>query len=719
MIILDTETCGLHSAAVLLQYAEDNGEIKLYNFWKNPIGETLSLIEWICSQDICGFNLTFDWYHLVKIYNLFAAFGDLDAIPEDYIDDIHNLQKVARDGLCLKPKRACDLMLHARKGPYQSTMDRKPIIIKRVPTKLAWQLAKELEQRVKLKDIYFARRADKHSDRWKVEDTDDINFKNIVLRFNASAALKVLAADALGEDPSKILLFADVEVPKQFWPEEFGFSPTHGNWNKVISYHISHWEHNQLARKYAAKDIELTRKLWEFFGCPEPGDNDSELACMAAAVRWKGFKVDIPKLKELKKEAIKKIEKVPIDHHAVKRWIYPDLSNDERLLLGGSTKKTNLELIATWNDHPAQIKAQQVLEARRYGKKNELYDKLIFAERFHVSVKIIGALSGRMSGSDGLNAQGIDHTIEVRQCFPLAQDGYVLCGGDFESFEVTIAEANYNDPRLRKDLLSGKKVHCIMGMMLYPGTTYDDITNSKGTKKDMYDAGKKGFFLVMYGGNAFTITDRLGVETSIAEKAFESLYLKYPNIRKEQKKVEEAFGSMRQPGGLGRKVIWNEPQEYIESMLGFRRYFTLENQIAKTLFDLAESPPEEWLALADKIVRRDREQLVGNAVRSALFGAAFGMQSKNIRAANNHRIQSTGAGITKHLQRRLWDLQPCGVHEYKIMPFNVHDEVLAPMKREIMPLARQVVHETVEHYRSVIPLIGMEWKEDLASWADK
>ena len=47
---------------------------------------------------------------------------------------------------------------------------------------------------------------------------------------------------------------------------------------------------------------------------------------------------------------------------------------------------------------------------------------------------------------------------------------------------------------------------------------------------------------------------------------------------------------MRQPGGIGSKVEWHEPADFVESMLGFRRYFTLENRICKTLFDLADDP---------------------------------------------------------------------------------------------------------------------------------
>ena len=39
---LDTETCGLHSMMVLLQYAEEDGPIMLHEVWRRPIRETLA-----------------------------------------------------------------------------------------------------------------------------------------------------------------------------------------------------------------------------------------------------------------------------------------------------------------------------------------------------------------------------------------------------------------------------------------------------------------------------------------------------------------------------------------------------------------------------------------------------------------------------------------------------------------------------------------------------
>jgi hypothetical protein len=59
-----------------------------------------------------------------------------------------------------------------------------------------------------------------------------------------------------------------------------------------------------------------------------------------------------------------------------------------------------------------------------------------------------------MAGADQLNAQGIKRTKEVRSKFPLAFGELELHGGDFEAFEVVLADSAYNDSALRKDLLT-------------------------------------------------------------------------------------------------------------------------------------------------------------------------------------------------------------------------------------------------------------------------
>ena len=102
---------------------------------------------------------------------------------------------------------------------------------------------------------------------------------------------------------------------------------------------------------------------------------------------------------------------------------------------------------------------------------------------------------------------------------------------------------------------------------------------------------------------------------------------------------------------------------------------------------------------------------------SALYGAAFGIQGAVMRAAGNHVIQSSGAIITKRLQRRIWDIQPAGVHSWVVRPMQNHDEVNAAVDGpETAQKVAAVVYSTVESYRPKVPLIAMKW-ERMRNWA--
>lgn len=770
MIYLDTETVGFHGLPLLIQYAIDEGEVQMHNVWKSQVGETKELIAKITEQEVCGFNLAFDWFHLCKTYTIWDLM-DEDAIPEDCIEEIAIKEPMARTGKCLKPKAALDLMLHARKGPFQSLMDRSDIFIRRVPAVLAPMLAAELERRIELDGIYFSGRKDKYAPKWQVKDIVDdegiidSDFKNVVLAFNASGKLKNLAVHiGLAKPEDLLMLGREVGVEDKFRPVEFGFAPFamaigkpgnwKGTWPDVIQRHIDYWSYNPLARKYASNDIVYTRGLRHYFNDPPAGDNDSELACMVGAVRWHGYTIDTKKILELRTKAIERSHLAPKDPQRVKDYILPVLDETERLCLldpqgKTSTKKPFLEAISRWQDdagakHPAAIRAKEVLDARKAKKEWELYDKLLVAGRLHASFVVIGTLSSRMAGADGLNAQGINHKTEVRACFPLADTGYVLCGGDFESFEVVLADAVYDDPALRAEItteypcdwctpenrnpkckkcegtgLWTKKIHALFAMELYPSDTYDMILKSKGSDDDRYLKGKSGVFSQIYGGDENTIKNKLAIDIEVALRATQNFSRKYAGVGKARRRIFDKFCSMRQPKGIGTAVVWNEPADYIESLFGFRRYFTLENKICKALFQLANDPPASWKALKIKVVRRERIQTAAGAAMSAIYGAAFQIQASNMRAAANHEIQSSGAEITKTVQRNVWDIQPSGINEWRVIPMNIHDEILTPTLPEYVPVVEETVRRTVESFRKKVPLIAIDWKNGLSSWAAK
>jgi len=837
-IFYDTETVGLQGPIVLLQYAQGDDPVSLHSVWTEPISDTMEIIEWMMNNagGVIGFNLAFDHFHLCQLYTTLARLrsqvGD-DELPEEHINLYAELEPGARDGDCLKPVSVCDLMLVARRGPYQSMMARKPIRIRKVPAILAIPLAAELEERLVLNEIYFSKRKNKNLPKWQVKECRDRKnsnrvdpaFNDIVLDFKASTALKVIANDMLGEDRygRQRFTYGDIELNKKHYPGELGYAPfalatstakarwrisdkfpirkirRKYSWPGVIKHHISHWTYGTHARMYAEDDVKDTRGIWKGFDYPQLGDVDSELACMVGAVRWRGFTIDPSKIQNFKEEAIKIAKRAPRSPREVKDYLSPLMTPIEKLSFTTTDKVTLTNMagdpenaIIGWQvdcpdcngvgtrdvlpmleasmtrgmptlvekpkvlevpcttcegsggvDHPVTEKARLVLKSRKAKKDIEIYDKLLIADRFHASFSVIGTLSSRMSGSDNLNPQAIRNDKTFRSAFTLAHSNSVLCGGDFSSFEVSLAEANYNDAKLREQLLSTTecylcggqnpeckdcfgtnktpmKIHALFGTMCFPQMSYAEIVKNK----IIYTRSKSGFFSQIYGGNFSTLMSRLGVDEESAMKAEARFTNTYDGVKRARQLIFDKFCSMRQPNGIGTKVIWHEPSDYIENMLDppFRRYFLLENQIAKVLFELANTPPKGWREFKDfKVWRRDREQTAGGAVQSALYGAAFQIQAANMRAAANHVIQSTGAEITKAVQFDIWKLQPPGINRWRVQPMNIHDEIEVVIDNDpnLVDSVQSVVMQRTESYRPLVPLIGIEWKNYMKSWGEK
>ncbi len=858
--VLDTETVGFFGPIVLLQWGLGlAGEIHLDSIMKLPIRRTLAFLEWLATQRVLGFNLAFDVFKVQQAYTtllLLAEQVGADALPEDHVDAYAMCEPDARDGPCWKPRSAMDLMLHARKGPYQNLMARDPIIIRRVPSAIAKLVASELEKRVSIPDIFFAKKKNKKEAKWKIRDLPNTtDFVNIELVFAPSSALKALATHELGLENT--LLYGDIEIDRKLLPVENGFAPFalsvgspadwKGSWPDVIKAHSSHWAYNRLAREYAANDVTYPRGLWVKWGTPEFGDDDSLLACLAGSARWKGYAANLKGIKALRKKALKKMDSAPRAPKQVMAWLKEALSEVEQVVLTDkktgalTTKRVVLEEIAKQRTDElcrscasqnrcsrckglvadcaicggvnkcsrcggtgtelteAGSRARQVLAARKAKKEAETYDKILLAGRFHVSVNVIGTRSSRQSGgqvsegkkgrkSGGLNPQGIQKKKLIRAQFTLAftkgiQKAYgirkaverwaricdwpedvldeVLRGGDFDAFEVNIAAAYYDDPQLVADLKAvepdchhnecgGKcpkckgivakpgscKIHAIVGTLVYPHgcgddevcektrpkcpkpRTYWDIKLTDGKDDDKYTKSKSGFFALIYFGTDKTLEDRLGIPPGAGLPAYNSIMAHFPVMGAKRLEFYSRFCPLRQPGGIGSKVTWTDPEEFVTSMLGFKRFFTLENQVIKAIYDLAEDVPPEWRDIKIRVMRRERLQTVAGATQSALFAAAFGLQGANMRAAGNHVVQATGAGLTKILQARIWKLQPCGIGPWLVRPMNVHDELPTSCVPKVVDRVAEIQREFVAEYKKLIPLLGMKWRV-MANWAGK
>lgn len=772
MRFLDSETCGFEGPMVLLQHAKDDETVKLWCPWKHPARQTLKLIEEICDEEICGFNLVFDWFKIVQMYTTLRL---LDPSKSPSILEYALAEPEARDGPCLRPRAACDLMLHARKGKYQNTMNRADLRIRRLPVQLAYMLAAELENRIQLPDLYFARKKDKLARRWQVEEIKTTReFKNVVLKFAPSTALKHLCVDAGLLTEESVMSFGDIDGPiRDYKPIEYAFAPFalavgspsdwKGAWPSVIHKHIEHWTTNEAAISYAIKDVDpCTRGLYHHLGNPAPGDIDSELACQVAAAKWKGFAIDRAAIKVLKADALSKIGAVPTAPKKVMEYLCEVLYEEERLALEDehgvpSTKKVILEALRELKDddggpHPVAERARDVLQSRVSKYLADFYGKLIIADRLHASTIIIGARSSRMAGGQekegkkfkknkSINPQGISKKKKVRAAFPLAftkeicrvQPDYgdqdeELDGGDAVSFEVCIAVAYYEDPQMLADVTGlgpdGKpvKIHAHIGTLAYPHLSYQEVRASSGSETmDYYTRAKSALFALIYFGNAHTLKGRLGIDIKDAEETEKRIMSRYKMMGSKRQRFEDDFVGLKQPMGQGSRIYWNDPKEYVESMLGFKRFFTSENAISKQIFELAQKPPKEWRDYKMQVQRRREEhggpQSAYGAAQSALYGAAFGIQTANMRAAGNHVIQSTGAQLTKILQFLIWKLQPIGIGPWLVRLMNIHDELMIARKKGLGPRIQKIVEDFVLKYKSVVPLLDFEWDQCLINWA--
>lgn len=723
MIYLDTETVGLTGPVVLIQWAQDGGPVHTVHVVGSRPADLLALLKKFCDdpEGVCVFNLTFDWWQLCRLLQALLADGDNSPITAAWLSHVGGHRD---DQMVMRPRKALDLMLHARSGPMQSLMERDDVRVRRVPAVLAEELCNALTERLELPDIYFHYR--KRGAAWQVqEDPDDPAFPDVYLSFGAAGGLKPLARHLLQVDT------VDFPIPEHlsFNGPIWDVRPLHRQLGeqeaeRLIGAHAEFWRTSSVAARYAEQDVVLLRQLRRYWGMPPGGDTNSELAIAVACCRAVGFPIDPQRTFDLHDAALTQMAAAPRAPGIVLSTLHSHLDPIERLVVQDTTAETLEAVVKQYAPpHPAGVFAKRVADARSAEKTVDMLGKVLKVGYAAWDFKVVGTLSNRMSGGGGNNPQGV-RKGDTREAFLMAQ------GGDFDGFEPAIAAAVYGDKALEEVLRKGLKINAVFGAAMYD-KTYDEVRNSDPKKQDqqlvpglgwdgdLYGPSKEGFLAWMYGAQDPKIAASTRLPEDQVTAGIERFFNKFPQLRDGRKRDQDAFCSMTQPRGLGTNVVWRDPAETVESLFGFKRYFTLENALTRTLYDLSSSPTEGLKALERSRVkvrrRADRLQTPGGAVRSALYAAAFQLQARNMRAAGNHRIQATGAHITKELELRCWRHQPYGFHRLVVQLMNVHDEVDEALGKVDLTADAAA---TVEEYRKHVPVLAMSWKTGLRTWRD-
>lgn len=376
---------------------------------------------------------------------------------------------------------------------------------------------------------------------------------------------------------------------------------------------------------------------------------------------------------------------------------------------------------------PVVLRVEHIESVRKHTKRVELCSKLLLARRAYPDFNVIGTKSGRMSGASGLNFHGVDHSDDVRSLFTLAGPSngswecpngtpLVLSAGDYASQELAIAATTMNDDDLMADMKSGKSLHGLFGESAYE-TTYEDIIENKADGR--YGKSKGGVYAILYGGTFETVAKNMGIEVSVAEAAYNRLVAKYPGMGNTRKKITDRFSSMHQDGD-GKIEYRDPPEKFIESVFGFRRYFETEYSIQRMILSVIKNMPQQWKDIELKVERKEGKlQSMSGAICSALYGAAFSIQNKIIRASNNHVIQSTGRHLTVGMQVAVWTIQPQGIHPFRLTLMSIHDELAVVCPAHVVPEVNAVIEEKVNEQCQTVPLICIEWFNGNKSWAEK
>lgn len=694
---VDTESIGFMGPVVLIQTGFKGEEPDLWNVWQEPINKTLSLIDEISKNDVLLYNASFDSFKLHQLYNTLLTFPDKNIPPDP--ENYFALEKFSfQKPYSIKPPSVLDYYLILLKYFFPDITNRKPIEIRRVPIQASDFLFRELEK-LQLHPLLFKKFKNKTS-RWDVEPDDD-NFVNFKLSFKPSLALKAVIKHLFNLDTKSI------NIPPTMQPKENEWDPYGHDWRPFFKYHCNWWYDNSYARQYASEDIQYLDLLEDWINAQREitFDQDSELAWMVGAVRFKGYPIDMEQLESLLTEIQIKRKKVPISPVQSIKYLKEAAPPILAATITNSSEAT-LRTLAEFEGELGE-RAKNVIETRELDKQTDLLQKLQLVGRFHPDFNVCGTKSNRMSGRGGINPQGINKDPAIRECFLFKSGDETLCGGDFDGQEVTIFDAIVNDEALRSKLLAGIKIHTIMAQYLFE--------TDKPTPEEYY-TGKQCVFALIYGAEENKLSQVSGLSVEKIREVMSRIKKEIPGFGRALEEMKPLYAPASQ-NPESQQITWLEPKEEIGSMFGYTRSFRLDIYFARHFFNLASKGLRQPLQnLSARVVRKNKEQSVMGATQSALYASMFNILSSMLRVANNHRIQATGAGVTKTLQYNIWQLQPTGISPFVVAPFNVHDEVITPTT--IPEKVNQVVEETIMELRKKIPLLKINWKTGVENWAE-
>lgn len=416
--------------------------------------------------------------------------------------------------------------------------------------------------------------------------------------------------------------------------------------------------------------IDLTKKLEERSFLSLLKTLDLPLLRVLAKMERRGIFLDKPYLAAMSKEVIAEIKRLELEIYELAGETF-NLNSPKQLSeilftkMGIKPPRKTATGLSTDADVMESLKAQypiagKILEYRTVEKLRSTYIESLPAEvysktqRIHCTFNQTVAATGRLSCQDP-NLQNIPIRSEIgrkiRQAFKPEKEGWSYLAADYSQIELRLLAHLSEDPQLIHAFAKGEDIHTHTASLIF------NVPLDQVTKAQRYQA-KAVNFGVIYGQQAYGLSQELGIEVKEAAAFIEMYFKQYPRVKQY---LEESKQRVRETG---------------KAVTEFGR---------ERLIPEIHSKNGQIRALAERL-----------AVNTPLQGTAADL------------IKQAMLDIDKALQEK-------GLKSYMIL--QVHDELIFEAPDEELPVLEPIVRRIMQEVLKLkVPLIvdliiGKNWAE--------
>ena len=350
----------------------------------------------------------------------------------------------------------------------------------------------------------------------------------------------------------------------------------------------------QKVKEYAAEDADITFQIKQHIA-PEVVKQNSlsvlneieiPLVPVLAAIEREGIRIDQSFLQNYSIDLQKEITVAETNIFELAGVTFNIASPKQlgeilfdKLKLDDKAKKTKTGQYQTGEDVLVKLAnksaiVKEILDFRQLQKLKSTYvDALPLlvntnTGRVHTSFNQAVAATGRLSSTNP-NLQNIpirtDRGKEVRKAFIPRNEDFLILSADYSQIELRIVASISEDPNMMEAFLNNKDIHLATAAKVYK------IAESE-VNKDQRRNAKSVNFGIIYGQQAFGLSENLGISRSEAKELIDNYYAEFVNIKQY---MDNQIGMARKHG-------------YVETLMGRKRWLRDINSNNATVRNFAE-----------------------------------------------------------------------------------------------------------------------------------